>query len=349
MKDEMHYLTRRVAVCCAVASAWAVLLTLSAWLTGRDPGRFGFLLGAAVLVSVVGLPALAYYWIYRPYCRFRDTLRRFIEGYISVHELRDLATAVSPEADRFIEVIDGAMASMRNLDLSKRQAQYRALQNQINPHFLYNTLEGIRSEALIAGLDSLADMTEALAAFFRYTISKVENLVTVEEELENCRTYFKIQQYRFGNRLRMRVHIDPKDEPELLSCLIPKLTLQPILENSIIHGIELKLGEGHIDIDISRSQRRLLISVKDDGVGMDRKTLKQLNERLGSKEEELRDMTHEAQGGIALTNVNNRIHLIFGDEYGMHVYSVEGEETTVELTIPAMTEAGDAAGGKSGE
>ena len=88
--------------------------------------------------------------------------------------------------------------STRTLDLSKRQAQYRALQNQINPHFLYNTLEGIRSEAIIAGLDNLADMTEALAIFFRYTISKVENLVTVEEELENCATYFKIQQYHFG-------------------------------------------------------------------------------------------------------------------------------------------------------
>ena len=348
MKDDKHYLSRRVAAFCLIAPAWAVLLALFAYLTGRFPGRFGFWGWALVIITGASLPALAYYWIYRPYCRCRDTVRRFIEGYISVHELRELTSAVSPETDRFIAVIDGAMASMRNLDLSKRQAQYRALQNQINPHFLYNTLEGIRSEALIAGLDSLADMTEALAAFFRYTISKVENLVTVEEELENCRTYFKIQQYRFGSRLRMRVHIDPEDEREILRCLIPKLTLQPILENSIIHGIELKLGEGHIDIEISRSQRRLLISVRDDGVGMDREALRRLNGRLGSKEEELRDMTHEAQGGIALTNVNNRIHLIFGEEYGMHVYSVEGEETTVELTIPAMTEEGRAAGGEGG-
>lgn len=338
MMRDFRYLSRRItAFACLVATA-ALLLALSAYLAGRDPARFGIVGWAVLLLSAFGLPALGYYRIYRPYCQGRDALRRFIEGYISVHELRDMAVQPSPEIERFIRAIDGAMSTMRNLDLSKRQAQYRALQNQINPHFLYNTLEGIRSEALIAGLDSLADMTEALAAFFRYTISKVENLVTVEEELENCRTYFKIQQYRFGSRLRMQIDIDPGDEREILRCLIPKLTLQPILENSIIHGIELKLGEGHVRIDLSRSQSRLLISVQDDGVGMGREALRQLNDKLGSKEEELRDMTHEERGGIALTNVNNRIHLIFGEAYGMHVYSVEGEETTVELTIPAVTE-----------
>ena len=93
------------------------------------------------------------------------------------------------------------------MKLNKRQAQYLALQNQINPHFLYNTLESIRSEVLIAGLTSVSDMTEALASFFRYTISKVENLVSVEEELQNCETYFKIQQYRFGERLQLTIEL----------------------------------------------------------------------------------------------------------------------------------------------
>lgn len=86
-------------------------------------------------------------------------------------------------------------------------------------------------------------MTEALAIFFRYTISKVENLVTVEEELENCATYFKIQQYRFGSRIHLEIEQDEEDWDDILHCMIQKLTLQPILENSIIHGIELKLDE----------------------------------------------------------------------------------------------------------
>lgn len=348
MNNQLRFLSRRIRLYAGALLLSAAVLALLAWLAGRYASIFSILGWGWLAMNLIALPVTGYYWIYRPYCATRDSFRRFIEGYISVHELRGMIAPLSPEIEQFIASIDGAMESMRNLDLSKRQAQYRALQNQINPHFLYNTLEGIRSEALIAGLDNLADMTEALATFFRYTISKAENLVTVEEELDNCRTYFKIQQYRFGSRLRMDIRIDPEDERELLGCLIPKLTLQPILENSIIHGIELKLGEGHIQIDVSRSQRRLLISVKDDGVGMGPEVLRQLNEKLGSKEEELRDITHEERGGIALTNVNNRIHLIFGEEYGMHVYSVEGEETTVALTIPVITEESSLERGKSG-
>ena len=121
------------------------------------------------------------------------------------------------------------------LSVSKRQAQYLALQNQINPHFLYNTLEGIRSEAVAGGLNVVADMTEYLAKFFRYTISKVENLLSVTEELENIETYFAIQQFRFGDRLRLEID-DP--EPGIQNCQIPKLTMQPLVENAIIHGLE---------------------------------------------------------------------------------------------------------------
>ena len=90
-------------------------------------------------------------------------------------------------------MVDRIVRSPQYMDLNKRQAQYLALQNQINPHFLYNTLESIRGEAIIAGLDSVADMTEALARFFRYTITKVENLVSVEEELDNCETYLEFR------------------------------------------------------------------------------------------------------------------------------------------------------------
>ncbi|HBG15916.1 MAG TPA: sensor histidine kinase [Firmicutes bacterium] len=216
-----------------------------------------------------------------------------------------------------------------------KQAEIKALQAQINPHFLYNTLDGIRSEALIAGVEKVADMTEALATFFRYTISKVENLVTVEEELDNCNTYFKIQQYRFGNRLQLCVETD-KDE-DIMHCLIPKLTLQPILENSIIHGTELKIGTGVSTIHLEKTQSRLLVRVSDNGVGMDEKTLEALNRRLGKSGEQITNNEQEQKGGIALYNVNNRIRLIFGEEYGLHIYSIENVGTDVEITIPAIT------------
>ena len=175
---------------------------------------------------------------------------------------------LSPANERLTNYVREELNANRLLKLSKRQAQYRALQNQINPHFLYNTLESIRSEALVAGLCSVADMTEALAVFFRYTISKVENLVTVEEELQNCQTYFSIQQYRFGPRLNLSIQCSAEDRDVIFRCRIPKLTLQPILENGIIHGTEFKIGAGKLTVTLERTEKLLKIKVSDDGVGM---------------------------------------------------------------------------------
>ena len=188
----------------------------------------------------------------------------------------------------------------------------------------------------MAGLSSVADMTEALANFFRYTISKVENLVSVEDELQNCETYFHIQQYRFGDRLELTVRCAPEDREELYRCRLPKLTLQPILENSIIHGTELKVGKGHLTIYLQRTGERLLIQVSDDGVGMDEETLARLNGKLG-KGGLVGASAGSQRGGVALVNVDNRIRLLFGEEYGLHVYSMPELGTTVEITLPIIT------------
>ncbi|MFI3313518.1 MAG: sensor histidine kinase, partial [Eubacteriales bacterium] len=171
------------------------------------------------------------------------------------------------------------------------------------------------------------------ATFFRYTISKVENLVSIEEELENCKTYFHIQEYRFGDRLAL--HIDQGDDFDIIRHYkIPKLTLQPILENSIIHGTELKLGTSHLRISFQSTGKRVIIRISDDGVGMDEKTLAKLNKKLNSSREFYQE--EGSKGGIALVNVNNRIHLLFGEEYGMHVYSTVDVGTDVEISIPAI-------------
>ena len=243
---------------------------------------------------------------------------------------------ISPELESLVSKMQYLMQSQEMLNLNKRQAQYLALQNQINPHFLYNTLESIRSEALIAGLVSVADMTEALATFFRYTISKVENLVSVEEELQNCMTYFKIQQYRFGDRLQLSVECDPEEKAGIYSCRIPKLTLQPILENSIIHGTECKLGTGHIRILLEMTESCLLLCISDDGNGMEERKVADINERLQKSGGILATGESETKGGIALVNVNNRIHLLFGEEYGIHVYSMPEIGTDVKIRIPVI-------------
>ena len=287
----------------------------------------------AVLLAAVGCGV---FLILIPYRRSEQLIELFLEGY-TLTGLTDLAPlAATPATRDLITRMTEDLNSSKLLSLNKRQAQYLALQNQINPHFLYNTLESIRSEALLSGLDTVADMTEALSVFFRYTISKVENLVSVEDELQNCETYFRIQQYRFGSRLELSITCDPDERDELYRCRLPKLTLQPILENSIIHGTETKIGVGHLSIHLERTQKRLLIRVSDDGVGMDTAALARLNDRLGRSMLEF-SASQQSTGGLALVNVDNRIQLLFGEEYGMHVYSVEGEGTDVEIVLPLIT------------
>lgn len=288
---------------------------------------FLILIGFTIILEIICVKL-----IYQPLKEVEKMSKRFLDGY----ELAEMDVFLTPTTEEQIYKINEIMRAPEIFDLNKRQAQYLALQNQINPHFLYNTLESIRSEALIAGLDSVADMTEALAVFFRYTISKVENLVSVEEELENCKTYFGIQKYRFGNRIQLQVEYEEEEWLDISSYRIPKLTLQPILENSIIHGTELKLGTSTLKIQFQCTEKRLIIRISDDGVGMSQEALLNLNKKLrkgGAKEIY---QTQESKGGIALVNVNNRIHLLFGEEYGMHVYSIQGVGTDVEISIPAI-------------
>ena len=144
----------------------------------------------------------------------------------------------------------------------------------------------------------------------------------------------------------LSVECDPEDREVIYRCRLPKLTLQPILENSIIHGTEFKVGVGHLAVQLSRTGDRLLIRVSDDGVGMDEATLARLNERLGKSDTLLRSDEGERGGSVALVNVNNRIRLIFGEEYGLHIYSMQGSGTDVEIVMPIITSDREAMAGE---
>ncbi len=337
--NRWKYISNRAFILMAVASGFLVLqILIQCILFFR--GEAPFWQVVLIFVFTVGFAAALWIFVVRPYKRTQMMMRRILDGYILPDkELFDKAL-LTPTMEMEIERIEQVLKSPEMMDLNKRQAQYLALQNQINPHFLYNTLESIRGEALIAGMDNIADMTEALAKFFRYTITKVENLVSVEEELDNCETYFLIQKYRFGSRLQLHILYEEENRESIMNCRIPKLTLQPILENSIIHGTELKIGTGNLTIQFEQTDRRLIIRISDDGVGMDEQTLAKLNRQLGRGGKALTD-NKEKKGGIALVNVNNRIHLLFGEQYGMHVYSIQGKGTDVEVTLPVVTSAAD--------
>lgn len=330
-KDTLYISDRVWRLGLFVLGMITVMFLLSIWEYVREQ----IPLWLTILTGIFGLSycLAGWFWIIKPYRNSEKIIERFLEGYLVSEADAAQVALLTPYTAEQVKFMEKFLYSPKLMDLNKRQAQYLALQNQINPHFLYNTLESIRGEALIAGLDGVADMTEALAKFFRYTITKVENLVSVEEELDNCETYFGIQKYRFGDRLKLHIEYDPDEYEKIMNCRIPKLTLQPILENSIIHGTELKLGAGNLYIRFACTEDRLIICVSDDGVGMDEEKLAALNRKLGRANDSL-NSSEEEKGGIALVNVNNRIHLIFGDEYGMHVYSVPQRGTDVKITIP---------------
>lgn len=334
MKWKSRFLIHNVFAFAVAQVVIVFLMALGCLLASRS-GAWPWTVTAA-LVLEIGLCIAFYFGVVRPYRRTERMIGLFLEGY-SLSSLENIDVSLSPVTERLTRYVKEEFNANSLLKLSKRQAQYRALQNQINPHFLYNTLESIRSEALVAGLDSVADMTEALAVFFRYTISKVENLVSVEEELQNCETYFRIQQYRFGPRLNLNIVCAPEDREAIYRCRIPKLTLQPILENSIIHGTEFKIGAGKLTVKLECTENLLTILVSDDGIGMDEQTLSRLNEKLDKSGRAFQEDKEEQHGGVALVNVNNRIHLLFGEEYGLHVFSIPMAGTDVRITLPMIT------------
>lgn len=339
MTEKMKYLSWRLLIFAWTGTLlWAAVLGALWFLSVRA--------GLSILPTVCLTAAIAIYLyagfrlVVMPYRETKKIYGQFVMGYV-LNDLFHLRYPLTPESEqvilRFNEIID----KNNLINVSKKQAEYLALQNQINPHFLYNTLEGIRSEALLAGLDSVAEMTEALGTFFRYTISQMEHLVTLEDELANIENYYYIQQFRFGDKLSLSIeyeHDDELNELDILRYCLPKLTLQPIVENSIYHGIERKIGKGCLVIRIGVSDERLRIRVSDNGMGMDEKTLKQLNEKL--RRLSLDDVENQEgkRGGIALVNVNNRIKLLFGEEFGICFYSREGAGTDVMIELPLVRE-----------
>ena len=215
-----------------------------------------------------------------------------------------------------------------------KQAELTALQSQINPHFLYNTLESIRGQALIDENVEIAKMMEALAAFFRYSISHKGSLVTLREELSNIENYMMIQRYRFNNRFSMEIFIDEEDE-QAYEFKIPKLIIQPVVENAIFHGLEESLEGGKVTIEVIVTEKNLIITVSDNGKGMDGRALGELNKRvhLGQVGEGAED-GGVTKTGIGLPNIHKRIQLLFGEEYGISVYSTLNQGTDVEITVP---------------
>lgn len=223
----------------------------------------------------------------------------------------------------------------------KTEAELHALQNQINPHFLYNTLEIIRSRALVQGNNDVAEMVESLALQFRYCINRSGEMATLQEELDHVRNYLLIQHYRFGDHFRYQEAIDSQDGV-LLGSKLPVMTLQPIVENALVHGVNPRVEGGCITLRVRATSHRLHIVIEDDGVGIPEEELQRVRRALLENtpaDYQRAGSSHSL--GIAMRNVNQRIRFYFGENYGVDITSTQGVGTSVFVTLPLLYADGD--------
>jgi Predicted signal transduction protein with a C-terminal ATPase domain len=289
-----------------------------------------------VIVESIFLLVLVLLWrrfVYYPYKELEKLCQQFIDEQI-YEELFENEGILFPEWEGVMQKLRHLFNKQDAIRMSKKQAEYLALQNQINPHFLYNTLEAIRGDAICAGIESIAETTEALSIFFRYSITGVDRLVTLEEEIDNVENYFTIQYYRFGEKLKFKMTY-PEDE-DIFQLKIPKLTIQPFVENAIFHGIEKKVDRGMIEVKIETTKQKVMVTISDDGVGMEDAVVEELNSYLSRAAVNYVGEFSKKRGGIAMKNVNSRIKLLFGEKYGIQVYSTKNIGTDVKVILPKI-------------
>ena len=206
-----------------------------------------------------------------------------------------------------------------------RKAEFELLQAQINPHFLYNTLDAIVWSAEAGNQKQVVNMVGSLSDFFRSSLNKGKEIVSIKEELVHVKSYLEIQQIRYQDILCYEINV-----PESLNKYqIPKITIQPIAENALYHGIKNKRGGGKITIEGYENEDTVIIEVKDNGIGIDEKRLFEIKESLENS-----DNNSDTIYGIY--NVNERIRLNYGEQYGLKICSIYGEGTTVKILIPKI-------------
>ena len=234
-------------------------------------------------------------------------------------EIREIRT-LSEGMEQMIGRLDDQMGEIRRRQESLRRTELALLQAQINPHFLYNTMDTIIWLIEADKQQEAVEMVANLSSFFRHSLSKGEDVITLAEEERHVRSYLQIQHARYQDIMEYILDIDPG----LHDAMLPKLTLQPLVENALYHGIKLKRAKGTIRITATLADGCVLLRVEDNGVGITPQRLAQLRDAMERQE----------RVGFGLSAVNQRLRLQFGPEYGLRLDSEEGQGTTVTARIP---------------
>jgi len=255
--------------------------------------------------------------------RMQDLSKGDFNARVDEVENRDIQV-LSDGFNKMSYHIKQLMDNLRKKDYESANARFLALQAQINPHFLYNTLETIRSIAIRNQVESIADMAKSMADIFRYSVDSTKEEVILKDELKHVKNYINIQKIRYKERLNVEFNIDES----LLNYKIIKLVIQPLVENAIYHGIDMKKEAGKLCIECSKSEDKVLISVSDNGIGIKKQDLEELRKNLENS------IDRKINKSIGLINVNSRLKLYYGENCSLSIESDYDIGTKVYFKIP---------------
>lgn len=287
----------------------------------------------AIICMLLVVTLLSYFLplsITRPFTQLSEVTDQVAKGNLSVRahvrtgrEAKVLSDSLNAMLDKNNELIE----QVKTEQIRLRKAEFELLQAQINPHFLYNTLDAIVWLAEAGEQKKVVSMVGSLSEFFRTSLNEGKDIIAVKEELQHVRSYLEIQQVRYQDILKYEIRVPE----ELHVYMIPKITIQPLVENALYHGIKNKRGLGKIEITGVLKEDCFCIHVRDDGIGIPAERLRQIREGLHNRTSAGRDF-------YGLYNVNERIRLHFGERFGIFVESTYGAGAEVSILLPRVTE-----------
>jgi Predicted signal transduction protein with a C-terminal ATPase domain len=276
----------------------------------------------AVLLSVIFTKSIA-----EPMNKLIKAMHKVKTGDFSIRVIdnhQDEIAEVSRNFNTMIAEIANLLEDIKNKETQKRNAELKALQAQINPHFLSNVLNTAKMLAGAQKAENLESLLTSLIQLLHVSMGKEEEFITVRKEIEYLKNYLNIQEFRYYHKYQVSFEI----EPEIYENKLPKFLLQPILENSIIHGIGPKKGQGVIVVKGFTYEGKMLFTITDDGIGMTPETIAKIFQE--------QRISADRFCGIGIQNVQERIRLYFGNEYGLRIESSSKHYTVVEITLPII-------------
>ncbi len=262
----------------------------------------------------------------RPLELLMNTIQKIGNGNVQLRAKIVKEDEIGELAQKFNEMLD-QMEELKQKEYQAKQllnrAEYKALQAEVNPHFLYNTLDTMASIAEIRNCPEVSHMSQSLALIFRYSLNMKDPFSTVENEIAHLKNYIYVMDMRMHDNIQYTFDVDEMT----LKSKLPRLSLQPIVENAINHGLRNKRGKKKIGIQIKREQMDLVICIEDNGIGLDTSAI---NESLRKNELDF----VEKGNSIGLHNINARLKMLYGNQYGMHLESMLGEGTKVFMILP---------------